>query len=251
MTFAPSVSRPPSSGFRFGPIFTDAWSVYTANFLTFTAVAIVIGLPNLIEADPQTPTGVALLTLAGIAGLILEFIGLAVILYGAFQVMRGRDIALRAVIRGALSRTLPIIALAFLLGIALFLGLMLFVVPAIIMAVRWVVALPVCVVEGLGPFASMQRSANLTRGHRWKIFGLLVVAVLLLIGTAIVVGIATDLIVNLAPEGMARTVVANIVDTIAIAIYTAYFNIVLVMIYRDLRIVKDGVDTEQIAAVFD
>jgi hypothetical protein len=59
------------------------------------------------------------------------------------------------------------------------------------------------------------------------------------------------LIVSLAPEGLARTVVANIIDTIVIAIYTAYFNIVLVMIYRDLRIAKDGVDTEQIAAVFD
>ena len=251
MTFAPSGVRPPSSGFRFGAIFTNAWSVYTANFLAFTGVAVVIGLPNLIEADPQTTAGVALLTLAAIAGLILEFIGLAVILYGAFQVMRGRDIALRDVIRRALSRALAIIALALLLGIALFLGFMLFVVPAIIMAARWVVALPVCVVEGLGPFASMQRNADLTRGYRWKIFGLLVVALLLLIGTSIVVGIPTDLIVSLTPEGLARTVVYNIIDTIVIAIYTAYFNIVLVMIYRDLRIAKDGVDTEQIAAVFD
>ena len=251
MTFASSDVRSRSSGFRFGAIFSNAWSVYTANFLTFTGVAVVIGLPNLIEADPKTTAGVELLTLAAIAALILEFVGLAVILYGAFQVMRGRDIALRDMIRRALSRALAIIALAFLLGIALFLGFMLFVVPAIIMAARWVVALPVCVVEGLGPFASMQRSADLTRGNRWKIFGLLVVALLLLIGTSIVVGIATDAIVDLAPDGIARTVVANIIDTIVIAIYTAYFNIALVMIYRDLRITKDGVDTEQIAAVFD
>src|ERR1044072_4014958 len=94
-----SVVRPASPGFRFGPIFTNAWSVYTANFLTFTAVAIVIGLPNLIEADPQTAAGTLLPTLAGSAGLILEFVGLAVILYGAFQVMRGRDIVLLDVIR--------------------------------------------------------------------------------------------------------------------------------------------------------
>src|ERR1700761_8042545 len=96
----------PATGrrFRFGPIFTNAWSVYSANFLTFTAVAIVIGLPDLIEADPQTTTGVLLLTLAGIAGLILEFVGLAVILYGAFQVMRGRDIAILEVIRHVFPR---------------------------------------------------------------------------------------------------------------------------------------------------
>jgi len=236
--------------FRFGPIFTNAWSVYTANFLTFTAVAVVIGLPNLIEADPQTTAGAVLLTLAGIAGLVLEFVGLAVILYGAFQVMRGRDIAIH-VIRRVSPRFLAIIAVAFLLGIALLLGLMLFVLPAIVLATRWVVALPACVVEGLGPFDSFRRSAELTEGHRWKIFGLLVVALLLLIGATLLVGIPSEWIVNLAPEGIARWLVENIIDSIAVAIYTAYFNIVLVIVYRDLRIAKEGVDTEQIAAVFD
>jgi uncharacterized membrane protein len=214
-------------------------------------VAVVIGLPNLIDADPQTTAGAALLTLAAIAGLILEFVGLAVILYGAFQVMRGRDIALRHVIRRALSRVWAIIAVAFLLGIALTLGLMLFILPAIVMAVRWVVALPACIVEGLGPFDSFRRSAELTAGHRWKIFGLLVVALLLFIGATLLVGIASEWIVSLVPEGIARTVVDNVISSVALAIYTAYFNIALVMIYRDLRFAKEGVDTEQIAAVFD
>ena len=236
---------------RFGTIFTNAWSVYTANFLTFTAVAVVIGLPNLIEADPQTTAGAVLLTLAGIAGLVLEFVGLAVILYGAFQVMRGRDIAILDVIRHVSPRFLAIIAVAFLLGIALVLGLMLFVLPAIVLATRWVVALPACVVERLGPFDSFRRSAELTEGHRWKIFGLLVVALLLLIGATLLVGIPSEWIVSLAPEGIARWLVENIIDSIAVAIYTAYFNIVLVIVYRDLRIAKEGVDTEQIAAVLD
>jgi hypothetical protein len=251
MTSPPSVVRPASPGFRFGPIFTNAWSVYTANFLTFTAVAIVIGLPNLIEADPQTTAGAVLLALAGIAGLILEFVGLAVILYGAFQVMRGRDIVILDVIRHVAPRFLAIIAVAFLLGIALLLGLMLFVLPAIVLATRWVVALPTCVVEGLGPFDSFRRSAELTEDHRWRIFGLLVVALLLLIGATLLVDIASEWIVSLAPAGIVHWLVENIIDSIAVAIYTAYFNIVLVIIYRDLRIAKDGVDTEQIASVFD
>lgn len=214
-------------------------------------MAIVIGLPDLIEGDPQTTAGAALLTLASIAGLILEFVGLAVILYGAFQVMRGRAIAIWDVLRHVLSRVWAIVAVAFLLGIALLLGLMLFILPAIVMAVRWVVALPACIVEGLGPFDSFRRSAELTEGHRWKIFGLLVVALLLFIGARLLVGIPSDWIVNLMPEGLARTAVDNIISSVAVAIYTAYFNIALVMIYRDLRIAKDGVDTEQIAAVFD
>jgi hypothetical protein len=39
----------------------------------------------------------------------------------------------------------------------------------------WMVALPACVVEGLGPIKSLGRSANLTKGHRWKILGIFLV----------------------------------------------------------------------------
>jgi hypothetical protein len=38
---------------------------------------------------------------------------------------------------------------------------------------------------------------------------------------------------------------------IVTAIYTAYFNIIVVMMYHDLRAAKEGIDTDQIAAVFD
>ena len=43
----------------------------------------------------------------------------------------------------------------------------------------------------------------------------------------------------------------GVIWLILTAIYTAYYNIVLVMMYHDLRAAKEGVDTEQIASVFD
>jgi len=36
------------------------------------------------------------------------------------------------------------------------------------------VATPVCIAENEGVFGSMSRSAQLTKGHRWQIFGILV-----------------------------------------------------------------------------
>ncbi len=44
-------------------------------------------------------------------------------------------------------------------------------VPGFILLIMWFVAIPVCVVEQRGSWASMQRSAELTKGHRWKISG--------------------------------------------------------------------------------
>ena len=43
------------------------------------------------------------------------------------------------------------------------------------MAVAWIVAAPAQVVERTGVFGAFSRSAELTRGHRWPIFGLLVI----------------------------------------------------------------------------
>jgi len=42
----------------------------------------------------------------------------------------------------------------------------------------WFVATPACVVEGLGVSRSMERSAQLTRGHRWKIFGMIALLIM-------------------------------------------------------------------------
>jgi hypothetical protein len=43
----------------------------------------------------------------------------------------------------------------------------------------------------------------------------------------------------------------KIISLIWNAIWTAFFSIVIVVTYHDLRVAKEGVDTDQIAAVFE
>jgi hypothetical protein len=52
----------------------------------------------------------------------------------------------------------------------------------------------------------------------------------------------------LAPAGATVVVIVNLVWAAAWAVY---FNCLLIMIYHDLRAAKEGVGTDQIAAVFD
>lgn len=56
-------------------------------------------------------------------------------------------------------------------------GTLLLVVPAMFAAVVLCVAVPVAVIERKGPVASLTRSFHLTKGLRWKVFGVLVVVV--------------------------------------------------------------------------
>jgi heme/copper-type cytochrome/quinol oxidase subunit 2 len=106
----------------------------------------------------------------------------------------------------------------------------------------------------LGPTASMGRSAELTKGYRWQIFG---VYLLIMIIAAIFLGIVGALVAVLfgspfTAAALGRGIgIGTLLWLIVTAIYTAYFNIFVVMIYNDLRAAKEGIDTDQIAAVFD
>ena len=56
----------------------------------------------------------------------------------------------------------------------------LLLVPGLMVAVAWSVAAPALAVERLGPLAALSRSADLTRGNRWRIFGLMAIALVFL-----------------------------------------------------------------------
>src|SRR5260370_360355 len=92
--------------------------------------------------------------------------------------MRGRPVSLRDCFQVGLGRFFPIVGLAISMGLAVMFASMLFIVPGLILYMMWSVATPACVVERLGPFRSMARSRALTKGHRWKIFGLLLLTLI-------------------------------------------------------------------------
>jgi hypothetical protein len=226
--------------FRILPILRRSWLIYAANFVAFTLVGIVVVLPQQFGGDPETIGGAAQTFVAAIISVILHFVGQAIILYGAFKAMLGRPVIIGDAIRSGFARFWPIVGVSILVSLGIFVGLILFIIPGILLAVRWVVALPACVVENMGPLAAMHRSTELTRGHRWKI---LIVAFAIL-------GVFTAWRVVAAPEGLGQFIWAGI-TVIGDGIGAAYFNVVAAIIYHDLRTVKDDMGAEKIAAVFD
>ena len=89
----------------------------------------------------------------------------------------------------------------------------------------------------------MKRSRQLTKGHRWKIFGLMLV----LIMVSAVAGPA----ITAAFTAMGGSMLALIGDLLWNGVWTAFYAIAVVVAYHDLRVAKEGIDIEQIAAVFD
>jgi uncharacterized membrane protein len=129
--------------------------------------------------------------------------------------------------------TIAVTILAFVLGIA----------TMAILYTMWFVAVAACVVERRGPFAAMGRSKQLTKGYRWRIFGL----ILLVFFVSIVVSVLIELVLRPA----AGTILTFLVTVAWTAIWGAYYAVSAAVSYHDLRVAKEGVDIEQIVAVFD
>jgi hypothetical protein len=235
--------------FRIGPVFSRAWDIGLRNADKFVIVTAIASLPNLFAflfgTPPLTSPGRVMLVNFSMLTLrlFLGTISQAVLLYGAFQDMRGKPVHLGEAIHKGLARFFPILGVAVLTSAGIALAGLLLLVPGVILAVRWAVALPVCVVEGLGPLASMGRSAVLTRGHRWKVFAIL----LLLVIIGPLVGSIAALVFRLHAAPLAAAF-AYFAWT---AIWGVLYYGVLIMVYHDLRATKEGVDVEQLVAVFD
>jgi hypothetical protein len=243
--------------FSLGNVFSLSFSILGANFAPFAVLGALASIPmvaltvlfpdvavNGAGAAPDMAPGRAIM---GLLSALLIFpvmiIAQAMILFGAFQDMLRRPVRVLPSIGVGLARFLPIIGVSVVQGAGVLLGFALLIVPGIIVALAWCVALPVCVVEKLGPIASLRRSAALTKGHRWKLFG---IYFLLIIVGAFIRGAFNGIL-----HAIGQPIVSTIGEFVWEALYLAYTAILLAVIYRDLRVTREGVTTEHIAAVFD
>jgi hypothetical protein len=246
-------------GFRIGGIFGRSFGVLSRNLPSFVLLAVIPALPPVVltlfpmashVARPgQTPqlgalmTALALLIAGVLLWLFLSFVAQAIILHGAFQDMRGRPVLFGESAMKGLARFLPVLGVAICVVLTVAFGVILLVFPAFIFMSMYYVALPVCVVERRGPFASMKRSAALTKGHRWKVFGLVVLLAII----SSIASLAVSTLFGLS--GSALVVAAG--TLVWTSLFGAYCAVVVAVLYHDLRVAHDGVDIEQMAAVFD
>jgi hypothetical protein len=233
--------------FRIGQALSKAINIYGRNIVIFTLIAGVIWLPvglagYFLQSMPPDIRPFAPLIVVVLA-LFLQPLSTAIILYGAFQDMRGYGVSLSESIARGLSRFPALLGLMVVMTLALIVGLMLLVVPGLILIIMWYVAVPVCVVERIGPIGSLGRSQELTKGHRWKLFGLyLLIVILGVIGERVFSGVGNAL-AGVPGLLIAQTVWQGFAQAIA--------SVIVVVAYHDLRAAKEGIDIERIASVFD
>jgi hypothetical protein len=251
-----------------GSVIEAAVSILVLHFVPFVAIAMIAGLPAVLLSlflskgfaeMPLMAGGEDLVTVALIVNMVIHLTVMILVIqtltYGTVQGLRGKKISIGDCLGQGL-RNLPIgFAIGFLAYVGIVLGMIALIVPGLILFTMWSVALPAAIVERTGILASLGRSRQLTRGRRWRVFG---TALIPLVGTAVI---------NLAIAGIVfgfrgLTAVANQLATEGSYLYQLVYWVlggieqaftvsVFATLYYYLRREKDGVDIEQLAAVFD
>lgn len=237
-----------SNQFRVGAVLNKTSAILGRQTGKFVLLAFVPMIPILLvtlaalsSSTPPSSSGLAVgAILTGLLTFVLQILAQATSLYGAFQEMRQQPFTIGDSLRIGLARTIPVIGVGILVGLAMMLGFLLLVVPGVIIGCMLYVAIPACVIEKLGVTASMSRSVALTKGYRWQIFGLfLLVVVISVLGAFVLTMIGgTGLVGQLLSFGWQ-------------VVSTAFGAVLSAVIYHDLRMAKEGIDLDTLASVFD
>jgi uncharacterized membrane protein len=155
-----------------------------------------------------------------------------------------------------LKASLPLLALGIVSGVAIMFGMILLLVPGIMLWVRWSVAGPALVAERLGPLEAMGRSADLTDGARWKVFGLqillLIFAWVLNATVSAVMGAVYggNAAVQAMMQGTSLPIVWTLASALAGTLVAAVGAVTSASLYIELREWKEGPMVDRLAEVF-
>jgi hypothetical protein len=209
-------------------------------FVGFIGLWKVFDVRGGAVAPPDPAAFFKVFGLVFVIALPLGMVILGGVNYGVIQWLAGRPAGVGEMVKQGARRIWGLLLAVLLVGLAIMGGYILLIVPGIMVAVATSLVIPAVTVEGLGAVSGFKRSLDLTRGYRWSIFA----AFLAIFGLNMVVGIAGALL-GLIP-------ILGLVLNLVVTLVTATIPYVLPAVaYHDLRVMKEGVDTTQLARVFE
>ena len=250
-----------------GRVFQRAFSAISLNPIVILGLALVIGaLPGLIVSfaffrlgltSPATiqsgaVTGRGLAVAMFLSGLIMMVISALVqgaLTRATVSANEGQRASFGESLSSGLQVVFPLIGLSILWALGVGIGFVLLIVPGIILLMMWSVAVPSLVVERQGVFAAFRRSSQLTKGARWKIFGLsLVLLVIYWLLSIIVTFVGLGMY---GPANPAGFTIANMIGGIIVGtIFNTLWGTIQPSLYVELRQWKEGDSVQNLADVF-
>jgi hypothetical protein len=256
-----------------GELLDRTFFLFRNNFVLFTAIVALPSLPILafnlgglgVFRPPLSPTpmqlvvsalavlGTALVLL--VPSLIAAALSQAATIVAVSRIHLDQPVSIAGAFGAIKSRILAIAIMIVVVGFLTGLGFVFFIVPGILLMLRWSLVIPVAVLESRGLGDSMTRSADLTAGDRGRI---LAVYVLYFILTLAVGGLMRVVIsIGLFMAGISEVAVVQPLwaqELYAVGAYSVgamvgpVLTIALSLVYYDERVRKEAFDVQHLLA---
>lgn len=184
--------------------------------------------------------------LGNVATMLLLAVEAGAITHGAIRHLAGKPVSLGGMIATGFRRLLPLLVVGVLCYVIFLLGFMLLVVPGVYLACALSAAVPAVVVERPGILGALRRSFALTKGKRLAIFAVFLVLFLVaMVVTVFSTFVLPQLTAAFAP--MLGTLLGFAVNVL----FGTLLWVAPGVVYHDLRVAKEGIETAQLAAIFE
>lgn len=200
---APSIEEALARGYDFsiGALLSEAWAlvkgtkgIIIGGFLVFYVVLLaasfilggIVGIFGaLSESAVAVFVGEILISLLASA---LAYPFMAGINMVGIRHAAGQPISFNEIF-SHFGRTVPLVITAVVMMLLIYLGMFLLVIPGIYLAVAYLLAIPLVVERGLSPWQALEASRKAISQHWFKVFGLFLLLGVIMILSAIPLGI--------------------------------------------------------------
>ena len=247
-----------------GEILSSAFEIYKANASGLLMIVAVVVVPltflsaffdgvvfapethtteilgQTIEVTTRSATiGLLAVLITAAISIIITSVLQAALIRAAAQASIGDTVDIDASYRWGFARFGSVLLVSILVGLAVFVGLILLIIPGIIFAIMFSVSVPALVVENRKGTEAMSRSWNLVKGHFWHALVVLLVA-------GIITGVVSGIITAIGSAISDNWFVEWIFQAIAQIIVAPFSALVGVLLYLDLRARVESLTAQQL-----
>lgn len=185
--------------------------------------------------------------LATLLGVVLTLWVVAALYAKENAIGVGEEMGNGAALQSALGCVISLIIMTLLFALAVGIGMVLLLIPGMILLVSLILATNLVVLEGKGPIAALSGSHRLVWGNWWRTVAILTVGFIIVIiiyfALAMIIGIAVPLTgIGSSDPFLFGLVTAFLIGAVINLLVTPYYVALLIAIYWDLKLRKEGGD---------
>lgn len=207
-------------------VLKEAWEMYKAHWqhLLTIALAVYVAVGVIGFVLHAILDRWAAVIVVALVGLVATFWLQAALVKAVDDVHDGRaDLSFGETLAAVRPQLPAILVGGILAAIGIVLGLLLLIVPGLYLLTRWILIIPVIVLEGRSAGDSFARSRALVSGHGWNVFGVIVLTILILIGFRIALDILLFPFANEFQSFLTELIVGTVATPFAAVAWTLLY----------------------------